>query len=243
MCDPITVLSVGSTILGTALQMKSQADARSEQKAILRRNSEAQDKLMQKNSAELVKAREGFNRENFDSAMSNETADLTQKYQAAQSDGGIPGEFSYGKTEAPQIVKDFEMQKRGQAKAFTNDYAAKLADMAGFSQAMFDKQTGTRRAGEVFDMNRSFMAGNNAVTQQKLAAAQANAGSPLGDILSTAGLLGMAYGLRGPGMATDITAPGNAGIKAPTATLKAGSKNVIPAGIQIPGMPSFGGLY
>lgn len=239
MCDPVTMtmISMAATGIGTAMQMKSQADARDEQQAIIRRNDENQSKLTQKNADALVGAREGFARENFDSALSNETAQLTQKYQDVQSDGQIPGQFSYGKRETPQVVKDFEMKERGKAKDFTNDYAAKLAAMSGFGETMFDKNIGTARAGEVMDMNRSFMQGSNLVAENQLASSQANAGSPLGDLLVTGGQLGMAYGLKAP--ATASAKP----VGVPTNLLK---KPMAMPGMMpkpAPGMLTFGGLY
>lgn len=198
MCDPITIASIAATAVGTGLQMKAQRDAQQDMKATLRRNEEKNRQLEDKNAAALVDARKNYDRGAFDEAAAAEAAALTQKFQDIQSDGAIPGEFGYGKRETPQIVKDFELKKRGDAKAFSNDYAQKLANMAGFGEAMFDNSIMNSRAGEVMDMNRSFMRGNNMVADQQIAAIQANAGSPLGDLLSAAGSVGMAYGLKAP---------------------------------------------
>lgn len=201
MCDPLTIAGIAASVIGTGLQMKSQADARDEQRRIIRQNDERQSQLSEKNAAALAQAREGYKREGeggFDEQMQGDIAGLAQKYQSVQSTGAIPGEFNYGSSGTPDVVKDYEVKQRGKAKDFSNAYAEALARMSGFGETMFDKGIGTQRAGEVFDMNRSFMHGNNAMTERQLSAAAANAGSPLGDLLATGGQLGMAYGLKAP---------------------------------------------
>jgi hypothetical protein len=207
MCTGFEIAALAATGIGTALQMKAQKDVQSDMKKTLRRNEENNRKLEDKNAAALVGARDKYGRETFDEDMDAETAALVQKFQSAQSDGTVPGEFGYGARETPQIIKDFELQKRGDAKAFSNDYAAKLANMAGFGEAMFDNAIGNSRAGEVMDMNRSFMRGNNMATEQRLAAIQAGAGSPLGDLLVAGGSIMGAKALSAPAAGTINWAP------------------------------------
>lgn len=238
MCDPFTIASIAATVAGTGLQMKSQSDARKEQQSILRRNAESNRQLQDKNSAALVDARDKYGREGFDEAMQSEMDMLTQKFQDVQSDGAIPGEFGFGKRATPQIVKDFETQRRGDAKAFSNNYAQKLAGMAGFGETMFDNSISNARAGEVMDMNRSFMRGNNSVAEQQIAAAQANAGSPLGDLLSMAGGVGLSYGLSAPAKAGNAINWAPKGMTVAQAT-SAGIP-LVPDPVRIAGMPFMG---
>ena len=241
MCTGFEIAALAATGVGTALQMRAQQQAQDKQESILRRNAETNRQLEQKNAEALVDARDAYSRDAFDEALAQETLDLKQKYQDVQSTGQIPGEFGYGKRETPNIIMNREAQARGDAKAFSNDYAEKLAQMSGFSGAMFDRSIGNNRAAEKMDMNRSFMRGNNMVADQQIASVQANAGSPLGDLLAAGGQLGLSVGLRAPASAASNIKWAPKGMTVAQATAK--GIPLVPDPVKIAGMPSFGGLY
>lgn len=142
MCEPATIIAGASllaTAAGTAAQIKGQSDARKAQKSAVAAEITRQGDTRRHQLESIANTTNGIDRQSTDAATQEGAASRGAEYSAASAPAGT--EYLPGQANAPQVVRDAVDQKQGAAGAYVGQQGQALANLGGWSDALF----GTRR--------------------------------------------------------------------------------------------------
>jgi hypothetical protein len=196
MCEPTLIISAMATAGGAYL--KNQAANRANRMA-----GAAVGEYGQKNLALETEGRDAidntrqmFEQQDFGAGQGETTNRLAALFNDATNSPSKTLPIAAG---APAIIGNTMNSELANAAAFNKQQNDALANLQGFGTFLANTiNPAMNRSAETGQMMGNMMGGNANVLNAQLRNAKNKANSPLGDILQTAGSIGVNYGLSAP---------------------------------------------
>jgi hypothetical protein len=194
MCDATTLISIGAQVAGAAVQNDARNQAERGQAALMRQNRAQNRQLEDSQRAAIQSATAPIESTTGKQGMDDAASALANVLRSAIS--GNTGRVGAVNRTAPKIVQDAAAAANAQAVAKAQAQANAVAKLDGLNQylqtTVAPKIADASATGQ---LTGNFMRGNSNVLDTGLRAEGSKAYSPLAQILSGAGQVGLAYGL------------------------------------------------
>lgn len=206
MCDPTTLISVGAQVAGAAIQQNAANRAQRGQAALLRQNRQQNRQLEDSQRAAIQTATKPIESTAGKQGIDDAASALANVLRSAIS--GNTGKVGAVNRSAPKIVQDAVAAANAQAVAKAQAQANAVAKLDGLNQylqtTVAPKIADASATGQ---LTGNFMRGNQSVLDTGLRYEGSKAYSPLAQILSGAGQVGLSYGLSDMDKADKVVKP------------------------------------
>lgn len=212
MCDPITLMAIGGSALGSGL---SAGTASKNALKVSRANNRVLDETLEKNRPEQEAARGIFDERLFTPEQAQgdlANAQMMKRADFANNLAG-PAEAPMTGRSTPKIIQNAFVDKLAQSFERAGGMADRQGDLAGYSKMWSDRGFGDRAGARDANVNLDRIRGNLAILpdQQQFAVSQVRPDFDWGALLS--GVSGMAGRMGGgnivrPGGPTNIVPRG-----------------------------------
>ena len=194
MCDPVTGIAIASVVLGHKMKYDKAEQAKSKKRNLTEKEIQRQTALEQlarnKNNTALNK----FGKGNVESEMQGEGIRLSELFN--KNVGGQVKQSPMIKTTGPKILQDYESEAFAKAGDQARTRGANLANLNSFGTALANIAPALQDAKRQRAMSSNFMGASSDAVKRELS--DVSAYSPLGDLLSNLGMVGVNYGLKKP---------------------------------------------
>ena len=193
MCEPVTAFAIASVVLGNKMKYDQQQQAARRQKRLTNEELYRQTELERQARAKNETALNKFGKENVGSEMRGQSQRLENLFNRdVMTSSPRPVSVNSGSP----VIRSIEDQAMNRTRGRVMDRGKNMADLNSFGTALAALAPSITRAQEEARMSGNFMRGGSNVLKRELAEAQQDAYSPLGDLLTNLGMVGVNYSLK-----------------------------------------------
>jgi hypothetical protein len=199
MCEPVLIMSTMAQVAGASMQQNAANNAEQAKALAMRNNADRQRGLEDQSRVGVTNSTTEMQRPNFDEGVGEQTNVLSALYDAAVGSGAAQPALSPSSGNAPRVVQDAmttALSAEANRAAADNMKLANLKNVGQYLRGTIDPML-TDSASQIA-MNGNFMRGNSSVLGSELEAANQKAYSPMAQLLTGGGQVGMGYGLKAP---------------------------------------------
>ena len=193
MCEPATAFAIASVVIGNKMKYDQQQQAAATQKRLTNEELDRQKALEMSARAKNETALNKFGKENVGSEMRGQSQRLENLFNRdVMTSSPRPVSVNSGSP----VIRSIEDQAMNRTRGRVMDRGKNMADLNSFGTALAALAPSITRAQEEARMSGNFMRGGSNVLKRELAEAQQDAYSPLGDLLTNLGMVGVNYSLK-----------------------------------------------
>lgn len=186
----LAAASAAASLAGSQQQIQGQQKAERQRQQTAAEAEAVQSKSREDALRASAEGRQGYEPENLQAEAERAGADRAEGYRRAVVS---PAEYLPGQSQGGGAVRDYIDRTRGENDKFTGQQATALAELSGWSDALFGAEQRRQRGIERVSLADSASRGNAGGLASRLAlAGQAGAGNrTIGDALVGAGQVGL----------------------------------------------------